>query len=56
MQLSNQQTLPVNQQQAWDALNDVSLLQASIPGCDRSTSTPVIRSFTIQPIRLSPTR
>ena len=33
MQLSNQQTLPVSQQQAWEALNDVSLLQASIPGC-----------------------
>jgi carbon monoxide dehydrogenase subunit G len=37
MQLSNQQTLPVTQQQAWEALNDVSLLQASIPGCESIT-------------------
>ena len=37
MQLSNQQTLPVGQQQAWEALNDVSLLQASIPGCESIT-------------------
>ena len=39
MQLSNQQTLPVSQQQAWEALNDVSLLQASIPGCESITPT-----------------
>jgi uncharacterized protein len=39
MQLSNQQTLPVTQQQAWEALNDVSLLQASIPGCESITPT-----------------
>ncbi len=37
MQLSNQQTLPVNQQQAWEALNDIALLQASIPGCESIT-------------------
>ena len=34
MQLSSQQTLPVGQQAAWEALNDTSLLQASIPGCE----------------------
>jgi len=39
MQLSNQQTLPVNQQQAWEALNDVTLLQAAIPGCESITAT-----------------
>jgi len=39
MELSNQQTLPVSQQQAWEALNDVSLLQASIPGCESITPT-----------------
>ena len=39
MQLSNQQTLPVNQQQAWEALNDIALLQASIPGCESITPT-----------------
>jgi uncharacterized protein len=37
MQLSNQQTLPVNQQQAWEALNDITLLQAAIPGCESIT-------------------
>jgi carbon monoxide dehydrogenase subunit G len=39
MQLSSQQTLPVDQQQAWEALNDVSLLQASIPGCEAITAS-----------------
>ena len=27
MQLTNQQTLPVGQAQAWEALNDIALLQ-----------------------------
>lgn len=39
MQLTSQQTLPVSQQQAWEALNDVTLLQASIPGCESITPT-----------------
>lgn len=34
MQLTNQQTLPVSQAQAWEALNDITLLQAAIPGCE----------------------
>jgi carbon monoxide dehydrogenase subunit G len=34
MQLTNQQTLPVSQAQAWEALNDIALLQAAIPGCE----------------------
>ncbi|MBN9428298.1 MAG: carbon monoxide dehydrogenase subunit G [Burkholderiales bacterium] len=37
MQLSNQETLPLGQQAAWDALNDVALLQASLPGCESMT-------------------
>lgn len=37
MQLTNQQTLPVTQAQAWEALNDVSLLQSAIPGCEGIT-------------------
>ena len=37
MQLSNQQTLPVTQAQAWAALNDITLLQQSIPGCESIT-------------------
>ena len=34
MQLTNQQTLPVSQAQAWAALNDTTLLQQAIPGCE----------------------
>lgn len=39
MQLTSQQTLPVSQAQAWEALNDVTLLQAAIPGCESITPT-----------------
>ncbi len=39
MQLTNQQTLPVGQAQAWEALNDISLLQSAIPGCESITAT-----------------
>lgn len=39
MELTNQQTLPVNQLQAWEALNDITLLQAAIPGCEGITAT-----------------
>lgn len=38
MELTSQQTLPVTQQQAWEALNDIGLLQASIPGCESITA------------------
>ncbi|MEM5389331.1 carbon monoxide dehydrogenase subunit G [Paraburkholderia phymatum] len=34
MELTETYTLPVPQQQAWDALNDTEILRASIPGCD----------------------
>lgn len=37
MQLTNQQVLPVSQAQAWDALNDIALLQSAIPGCESIT-------------------
>ncbi len=37
MELSNQQTLPVTQDQAWAALNDIALLQQAIPGCEAIT-------------------
>lgn len=37
MDLSNQQALPVAQQSAWDALNDIAMLQAAIPGCESIT-------------------
>lgn len=34
MQLTQQQLLPVAQAVAWDALNDIPLLQQCIPGCE----------------------
>jgi carbon monoxide dehydrogenase subunit G len=37
MQLTQQQTLPVTQAQAWEALNDTTLLQSAIPGCESLT-------------------
>jgi hypothetical protein len=39
MELTSQQTLPVAQHLAWDALNDTAMLQASIPGCESITPT-----------------
>jgi carbon monoxide dehydrogenase subunit G len=34
MELTSQQALPVSQAQAWEALNDATMLQAAIPGCE----------------------
>jgi carbon monoxide dehydrogenase subunit G len=39
MQLSSQQALPVSQALAWQALNDMAMLQAAIPGCESLTAT-----------------
>ncbi len=39
MQLTSQQALPVSQAIAWAALNDTTLLQAAIPGCESITVT-----------------
>ena len=39
MELTQQQSLPVGQAQAWEALNDITLLQAAIPGCEGITPT-----------------
>ena len=39
MQLTSQQTLPVGQAIAWQALNDIELLRESIPGCESITAT-----------------
>jgi carbon monoxide dehydrogenase subunit G len=37
MELTAQQVLPVGQAQAWEALNDTTLLQQAIPGCEGMT-------------------
>ena len=34
MEFTESYTLPVPQQQTWEALNDTAVLRASIPGCD----------------------
>ncbi|WP_233846198.1 CoxG family protein [Paraburkholderia sp. HD33-4] len=34
MELTETHTLPVTQQQTWDALNDTEMLRACIPGCE----------------------
>lgn len=39
MQISNQQNLSVSQQHAWDALNNVDVLQKAIPGCESLVET-----------------
>jgi carbon monoxide dehydrogenase subunit G len=39
MQLISQQTLPVPQDVAWQALNDIELLKQSMPGCEAITPT-----------------
>ncbi|HYF21586.1 MAG TPA: carbon monoxide dehydrogenase subunit G [Ramlibacter sp.] len=35
MEMQGNRTLPVTQQQAWDALNDPEVLKACIPGCEK---------------------
>lgn len=37
MQLTGQETLPVSQAQAWEALNDTEMLKAAIAGCEALT-------------------
>ena len=37
MQLSNRQALPTSQNNAWDALNNIEVLQRCIPGCESLT-------------------
>jgi len=39
MQLTSKQTLPVAQDLAWQALNDIELLKESMPGCESITPT-----------------
>jgi uncharacterized protein len=39
MELTSHQALPVSQDLAWAALNDIEMLKASIPGCESLTST-----------------
>lgn len=39
MQLSNRQALPTSQKNAWDALNNIEVLQKCIPGCESLTET-----------------
>ncbi len=39
MELNGERLLPVDRQRAWEALNDIALLQQCIPGCQSMTRT-----------------
>lgn len=56
MQLSQQKRLPVAQSVAWEALNDIALLQSCIPGCetlqpDGENSYTVLITAAVGPVR-----
>ena len=39
MEMTGSQRIALSQQKVWEALNDVAVLQASIPGCESITAT-----------------
>src|ERR1700758_4694573 len=56
MELSETHTLPVAQQQTWDALNDTEILRACIPGCesidpDGENAYAVVLSASVGPVK-----
>ncbi|MDM4768200.1 carbon monoxide dehydrogenase subunit G [Pelomonas sp. SE-A7] len=56
MQLSGDETLPVSQAQAWEALNDVDMLKAAITGCESLTALgdnayEAVLSISIGPVK-----
>ncbi|HEY2019607.1 carbon monoxide dehydrogenase subunit G [Paraburkholderia sp.] len=56
MELTETHTLPVPQQQTWDALNDTEILRACIPGCesidpDGENAYLVALSATVGPVK-----
>jgi uncharacterized protein len=56
MQLSQQQNLPVPQAVAWDALNDISLLQSCIPGCESLTEEEEDRYAVLIAVSVGPVK
>lgn len=56
MQLASQRTLPVSQAQAWDALNDVAMLQAAIPGCEQLVATDAHRYDVVVQVAVGPVK
>ncbi|HEY0955642.1 MAG TPA: carbon monoxide dehydrogenase subunit G [Roseateles sp.] len=56
MNLTGQQTLPVAQAEAWAALNDITMLQAAVPGCEAITPAgdnafDVLMAVSIGPVK-----
>ena len=56
MNLTGDQILPVSQAQAWEALNDIAMLQAAVPGCEAITPTgehafDVLMAVSIGPVK-----
>lgn len=39
MDITGQQLIPASQRRTWEALNDLEVLKASIPGCESITAT-----------------
>ncbi|MBP7452459.1 MAG: carbon monoxide dehydrogenase subunit G [Ottowia sp.] len=54
MDMQGSRPLTVTQQQAWEALNDPSVLKACIPGCERIDSTGGNAYALVKAIRLGP--
>ncbi len=56
MQLTGQQLLPLSQDRAWAALNDIALLQTALPGCESITPAgeqafDVLMAVSIGPVK-----
>ena len=47
MNLTGEQILPVSQAQAWEALNDIAMLQAAVPGCEALTPAAEANAYDV---------
>lgn len=56
MQLTQQQLLPVSQAVAWEALNDIPLLQQCIPGCESLTADSADQYAVVMTAAVGPVR
>lgn len=54
MDMQGTRQLPVNQQQAWDALNDPEMLKLCIPGCDSIEATEEGSYALVNAIKVGP--
>ncbi|PPE68600.1 carbon monoxide dehydrogenase subunit G [Caldimonas thermodepolymerans] len=54
MEMQGSRTLPVTQQQAWDALNDPEVLRACIPGCEKVERNGEDRYDVVMAVKVGP--